>query len=57
MSSMPNSYSFVLLTSIQGRTMKYAGVALRITDNEVEEGFAAHGSCPDEIRRFKRMEL
>ncbi|KAF5839057.1 hypothetical protein DUNSADRAFT_1675 [Dunaliella salina] len=40
----------------KGRNMKYAGAVLRLTGTEVEEGLAAHGSCPDEIMRFIRME-
>eukprot|EP00983_Pelagomonas_calceolata_P119013 1160561-Pelagomonas_calceolata.AAC.5 len=41
---------------LQGRNMKYAGAVLRLTSSEVEEGLAAHRSCPDEIIRFIRME-
>lgn len=40
----------------KGRNMKYAGAVLRLTSSEVEEGLAAHRSCPDEIIRFIRME-
>jgi len=40
----------------QGRTMRYAGVTLRLTSGEVEEGLKAHSSCPDELLRFMHME-
>ena len=50
-------FTFIIVYhTTQGRTMRYAGVALRLTGSEVEEGMAAHGSCPDELQRFLRME-
>jgi hypothetical protein len=40
----------------KGRAMRYVGVSLRLTPASVEEGIAQHRQCPEEIRRFVKME-